>query len=273
MKNAITMHRYVHGYSEREAERLYDQAGTLRELLLGDTTYPPGSLVLEAGCGVGAKTVTLAARSPDARFVGVDISAESLAKAKAMATQHRLTNVTFQQASILALPFAAATFDHMFVCHLLEHLTDPVAALRALGTVLKPGGSITVIEGDHGSCYFHPETPASLAAWNCLIRVQARLGADSLIGRRLFPLLEQAGFRDIRVSPRMVYCDRSNPALVDGFVRKTIIAMVEGVKAQALELGFVDEKTWRTGIRDLNQIADRPEGTFCYTFFKAVAVR
>lgn len=241
--------------------------------MLGDTTYPSGNLVLEAGCGVGAKTVTLAARSPDARFLAVDISAESLAKAKAMATQHGLTNVTFQRASVLALPFGPATFDHVFVCHLLEHLPDPVAALRALGTVLKPCGSITVIEGDHGSCYFHPETAASLAVWNCLIRAQARLGADSLIGRRLFPLLERAGFHDIRVSPRMVYCDRSNPALVDGFVRKTIIAMVEGVKAQALELGFVDEKTWRTGIRDLNQVADRPDGTFCYTFFKAMAVR
>ena len=50
---------YVHGYSEREIERLVDQATTLSELLHHDTFYPPGSLVLEAGCGVGAQTVTL----------------------------------------------------------------------------------------------------------------------------------------------------------------------------------------------------------------------
>ena len=45
---------YVHGYSAREANRLADQASTLSELLHGDTVYPPGSLVLECGCGTGA---------------------------------------------------------------------------------------------------------------------------------------------------------------------------------------------------------------------------
>lgn len=262
---------YVHGYSEREAQRLYDQTGTLSELLLGDTIYPAGSRVLEAGCGVGAKTVPLAKASPQARFVAMDISAESLAQARAHANQHGLTNVEFQEGNVLAPPFGPARFDHVFVCHVLEHLADPVGALQALRGVLKPGGSITVIEGDHGSCYWHPETPASQTVWQCLIRAQARLGGDSLIGRCLFPLLTAAEFTGVRVSPRMVYCDASRPAWIDGFVRKTIIAMVEGVKAQALELGFTDDATWHQGIHDLNQVADRADGTFCYTFFKAVA--
>jgi cyclopropane fatty-acyl-phospholipid synthase-like methyltransferase len=73
---------YVHGYHPRENERLQDQAGTLVDLLHSDTAYASGSRVLEAGCGVGAQTVTLARRSPDARFVSVDISADSLAEAK-----------------------------------------------------------------------------------------------------------------------------------------------------------------------------------------------
>ena len=58
---------YVHGYSGRERERLADQADTLAELLRSDTFYPPGSVVLEVGCGVGAQTVTLARRSPRPR--------------------------------------------------------------------------------------------------------------------------------------------------------------------------------------------------------------
>ena len=73
---------YVHGYDPRESERLHDQAGTLVELLHGDTAYPAGARVLEAGCGVGAQTVTLAARSPQAHFVSVDLSAESAAEAE-----------------------------------------------------------------------------------------------------------------------------------------------------------------------------------------------
>ena len=73
---------YVHGYDPRENERLRDQAGALVDLLHSDTAYPRGSTVLEAGCGVGAQTVTLARRSPGARFTSVDVSADSIAEAR-----------------------------------------------------------------------------------------------------------------------------------------------------------------------------------------------
>ena len=73
---------YVHGYHSRESERLQDQAETLLDLLHADTAYPRGSAVLEVGCGVGAQTITLAQRSPDARFTSVDISADSIAEAR-----------------------------------------------------------------------------------------------------------------------------------------------------------------------------------------------
>jgi len=142
---------YVHGYNSRENERLQDQAGTLVELLHSDTAYPSGSTVLEAGCGVGAQTVTLAARSPDARFTSVDVSADSVAEAKRRTERAGLTNVEFRQGDIFELPFGAESYDHVFVCFVLEHLAQPVEALAALDRVLKPGGTITVIEGDHGS--------------------------------------------------------------------------------------------------------------------------
>jgi SAM-dependent methyltransferase len=262
---------YVHGYSEREAQRLHDQAGAVQELLHGDTIYPAGSRVLEAGCGVGAQTITLARNSPEAVFTCVDLAAESVDQARELAGREGLANVGFLQGDIFALPFDLGYFDHVFVCFLLEHLADPEGALRALGRVIKPGGSLTVIEGDHGSCYFNPETEAARAAWQCLIEVQAGLGGDSLIGRRLYPLLDKAGYGQVTVSPRMVYCDRSRPRLVEAFVRKTIIPMVEGVKAAAFDQGLIRPEFWERGLADLHRTADDPAGTFCYTFFKAMA--
>ncbi len=89
---------YVHGYSDREGSRLFDQARTLGELLHGDTRYPPDSSVLEAGCGVGAQTVILARNSPEARFTSVDVSAESLAEARTRAHDAGLRNVSFRRA-------------------------------------------------------------------------------------------------------------------------------------------------------------------------------
>jgi SAM-dependent methyltransferase len=263
---------YVHGYSAKENTRLTDQATTLTELLHADTLYPPGSLVLEAGCGVGAQTVILAGNSPQAAFTSIDISEESLAAAQRRVQEAGFTNVGLQHADIFDLPFLSGHFDHVFVCFVLEHLPNPAGALEALMRVLKPGGSITVIEGDHGSAYFHPDSRHARRAIRCLVDLQQRAGGDSLIGRRLYPLLTRAGYRDVQVSPRMVYADASRRALVDGFTRKTFTAMVEGVGEQAVGQGLMDAASWAAGIRDLYRTAE-DDGTFCYTFFKAVGLR
>ena len=59
---------------------------------------------------------------------------------------------------------------------------------------------------------------------------------------------------------------------MDGFTRKTFTAMVEGIGEQAVGEGLIDEVTWAQGIRDLYRTAE-PDGTFCYTFFKAVGYK
>ena len=268
----MATNEYVHGYSDRERTRLQDQANTLAELLHADTVYPPGSKVLEAGCGVGAQTIILAHNSPEARFTSIDISPVSLDAARIAVERAGFFNVVFQTADIFDLPFAPESFDHVFVCFVLEHLKDPVGALQHLKSVLKTGGTITVIEGDHGSTYFHPDSPQARQAVQCLIDVQATLGGNSLIGRQLFPLLTRAGFEQVSVSPRMVYADSSRPDWVEGFTRNTFTAMVEGVEQQALEMGLIDTETWAKGVADLYATAGE-EGTFCYTFFKGRGVK
>jgi SAM-dependent methyltransferase len=249
--------------------RLQDQASTLVELLHGDTAYPDGSRVLEAGCGVGAQTVTLAQHSPGAEIISVDISAASLAEAEQKTRAAGIGNVTFQQADIFDLPFAPESFDHVFVCFVLEHLAQRVAALQALKRVLRPEGTITVIEGDHGSAYFHPDSEAAHRAIACQVELQRRAGGDAMIGRKLLPLMQEAGFASVRVSPRMVYADANRPDLVDGFTRKTFTAMIEGVREAALGAGLIDAATFDRGVADLYRTA-APDGVFCYTFFKAV---
>lgn len=262
----------MHGYSERESLRLVDQAVTLTQLLHSDTVYPPGASVLEAGCGVGAQTVALVGNSPGARFTSVDLSAESLAAARARVAALGTGSVSFQQADLFHLPFPAESFDHVFVCFVLEHLAQPLEALRRLRRVLKPGGSLTVIEGDHGSVYFHPESLPARRAIGCLVDLQARLGGNALIGRQLYPLVAAAGFRETRVSPRQVYVDSSRPEWVEGFTRNTFTAMVEGVRDAALRAGLIDEPAWQEGVAGLHRTT-QADGTFCYTFFKALAVK
>lgn len=264
--------QYVHGYSSRESQRLSDQARTLEELLHGDTIFPRGSTVLEAGCGTGAQTIILATHNPDVRITSIDICDESLAEARRRLDDAGIGTVTFQKADLFDLPFADETFDHIFVCFVLEHLADPIKALASLKRVLRKGGTISAIEGDHGSWYCYPESDAAKKAVQCLIEYQAHLGGNALIGRELYPLLHTAGFEDVVVSPRMVYVDSSRPELVEGFSKNTFIAMVEGVKEYALDLHLVNEQTWRKGIADLYR-ATEDDGVFCYTFFKALGYK
>jgi SAM-dependent methyltransferase len=265
-------HAYVHGYDSREAARLQDQASTLVELLHGDTAYPAGSRVLEAGCGVGSQTVTLARKSPGALITAVDVSEVSLDEARRRASSEGVEGVHFQRADIFALPFAQGSFDHVFVCFVLEHLRDPVGALHALKAVLAPGGTITVIEGDHGSTYFHPDSAAAKAAIGCQVELQRRTGGNADLGRSLHPLLCRAGYDEVRVSPRMVYVDASRPGFVDGFILKTFTAMIAGVRQAALDAGLITPAVFDQGIQDLERTA-QADGTFCYTFFKAFGTR
>jgi SAM-dependent methyltransferase len=249
---------YVHGYAAQEAARLIDQASTLTDLLHFDTSYPAGSLVFEAGCGVGAQTVALAARSPQATFVSVDISPVSLRRAKARVEEAGLRNVTFQEADILSLPFSEAHFDHAFVCFVLEHLARPDKALDQVRRVLRPGGTLTVIEGDHGS---RPTPTSSLRDVPVIWRPRAACVV------RLYPTRQA---ESERCDLTRIVRRRRRP--VDGFIRKTFTAMVEGVGDQAISQGLIEAESWRKGIRDLYRTAEA-DGTFCYTFFKAIGLK
>src|SRR6266540_4013103 len=151
----------------------------------------------------------------------------------------------------------------------LEHLSRPVEALAILNGLLRPGGSITVIEGDHGSTYFYPDSPAAHAAIQCQVELQREAGGNSLIGRQLYPLMIDAGFDAVRVSPRMVYVDSSRPDLVDGFTRKTFTAMIEGIRESALAAGLIESERFDVGVQDLHRTTEA-DGVFCYTFFKGV---
>jgi SAM-dependent methyltransferase len=263
---------YVHGYGAAESIRLQDQASTLTELLHSDTSYEPGASVLEAGCGVGAQTIILASSSPGAHITSIDLSESSVAKAQQVTEAHGFSHVTFRQADILHLPFAPGSFDHVFVCFVLEHLAFPVEALISLEAVLKPGGTITVIEGDHGSTFFYPRSEFAGNVVNCQVTLQERERGNALIGRELYPLLERAGFCEIAVSPRMMYVDASKPDLVEGFTKKTFTAMMAGIRSSAVASAIISEADFDRGIADLYRTTDA-DGVFCYTFFKARATK
>ncbi len=263
---------YVHGYDEHAAVRLLDQAASLVDLLHHDTAYPAGARVLEAGCGVGAQTVTLAANSPEARFISVDISADSLAQAEAASPRRasRMSSSSRPTSSTCPSSPRRSTTSSSASCSSTLRSRSRRSS-RSAG-LLKPGGTMTVIEGDHGSAYYHPASDEAQAAIQCQVDLQAAAGGNANIGREVYPLMVEAGFEGVRVSPRMVYVDASRPELVDGFTRRTFNAMVEGVRDDAIAAGLIEPEAFDAGLRALNRTAE-DDGVFCYTFFKGVGLK
>ncbi len=261
---------YVHGYSNREVVRLNDQAETLDGIIHNDTFFPGGSLILEAGCGVGAQTRIIAPKNADCSFISIDISADSISEARRLLESSRISNVELRQSDIYHLPFPDEKFDGVIVCFVLEHLNNPVKALCELKRVLKNKGTMIVIEGDHGSTFFYPESRFARAAINSQVQLQKQSGGNSNIGRELYPLLKSVGLTQISVTPRTVYVDASKPQLAEGFIRNTFTAMIEGVGDKVIPQGIISKEDFVRGINDLYRTAE-PDGVFSYTFFKGFA--
>ena len=264
---------YVHGYTDRESQRLLEQSLLLENLLHEGTFYPKGSRVLELGCGVGAQTRILSRRNPQAKIVALEISEDSITKARQIVQEEQLTNVEFIQDDLFEMPFDPESFDHVYVCFVLEHIKHPEKALAIIRDVLKPGGSITLIEGDHGSGFWTPETKESRLAWDGLIRSQKQLDHDPNIGRRIYPLLSGAGLSVQEVSPRWVYADQSHPELLDGYINQIIVPMVFSAEKQVLEEAYLNRETWKKGLNDIENVARDSEGSFFYTWFKGVGIK
>lgn len=260
---------YVHGYSLFESNRLNDQANSIADFIHYDSTWEADSTILEIGCGVGAQTKIIAAKNPDCQFVSIDISETSILAARSDEQLRKLTNVEFHCLDAFNLHQLDKQFDHLFICFVLEHLPNPVELLNQVSRFLKAGGTITLVEGDHGSTYFYPETEAAVRAVNAQVAYQQRNGGNANIGRQLYPLLSGSGFTNIQVSPRCIYVDDRNPKLKENFILKTFTAMIEGMRAGVVGAGVETAAVMEAGVADLKRTNGRG-GTFNYTFFKGV---
>jgi len=265
--------RYIHGYSQEEAMRLQNQASTVSDYLHFDSVWDSGSTILEVGCGVGAQTSIIATQNPTCQFVSIDISADSIRRAQAKMDGLGIENVECKVADVRDLAASKTEqFDHVFVCFVLEHLANPVEILTQLKNLLKPSGTITVIEGDHGSTFFYPDNKAAQKVVWAQTELQAKRGGDANIGRALYPLLQKAGFKQAEVSPRQIYVDASKEGLVDGFIKNTFTAMIQGMGEELIAEEVVTKSEYEKGIDGLLRTAE-VDGVFSYTFFKGKAMK
>jgi SAM-dependent methyltransferase len=160
----------------------------------------PDARVLDVGCGPGTITADLAARVPGGEVTGIDAAADVLAQARQEAERRGQRNVTFDTGDVYRLAFEDGTFDVVHAHQVLQHLTNPVAALREMRRVCRPGGLVAARDGDYGGFLWFPGDP-ELAEWLALYRNVARaIGGEPDAGRHMLAWARQAGFASVEAS-------------------------------------------------------------------------
>src|SRR5690349_16755605 len=195
---------YTHGHHEsvlrshrwRTAEN--SAAYLLPRLKSGDT-------VLDIGCGPGTITGDLAILVTPGRVTALEVTAPALDLARAEIGRRGLSTVDFAVGDVHALDFPDASFDVVHAHQVLQHVGDPVAALREMRRVTRPGGLVAVRDSDYAAFTWFPVLP-ELDEWLDLYRRVARdNGGEPDAGRRLLSWARAAGFTDVTATAS-VWC-------------------------------------------------------------------
>jgi SAM-dependent methyltransferase len=156
-----------------------------------------GATLLDVGCGPGTITAELATIVTPARVTALEVTEPALDLARAEIARRGLTNVDFRTGDVHALDFADDTFDVVHAHQVLQHVADPVAALREMRRVTRPGGIVAVRDGDYAAFTWWPLLP-ELDEWLALYEKVARNnGGEPDAGRRLLAWAHAAGFSDV----------------------------------------------------------------------------
>ena len=262
---------YTHGHHasvlrSHEWRDVDNSAAYLRDSL------QPGMRVLDVGCGPGTITVDLAARVAPGSVVGIDRATDVLERGRDAASARGVENVEFTTGDVYALDFDDAQFDVVHAHQVLQHLSDPVAALREMRRVCVPGGLVAARDSDYATFTWWPADDL-LTRWVELYHDVARTnGAEPDAGRRLLAWAQSAGFTDVTASASVwCFATPADRAWWGGLWAERIVASAFAEQAVAGGLST------RAELAELSEAWQRwsasPDGWFAITHGEILARR
>ena len=258
--------RYVHGTSRPEQRRLTLLNDLLNDGSLEALALRRGERVLEVGSGLGHFARAMAAAvGPRGQVVGVDKSPRQIRVARRL-SRSRGPRPEFRSGDARALPLAQEEWGSFDVAHarfLLEHLPDPLAAVREMVRAVRPGGRVVLEDDDHDLLRLHPEPAGFRRLWRAYIRAFAANGTDPFIGRKLPSLLLAGGARSTRCT--WLFFGSCSPAPEFPGFHENLLGVIAGARRMLLKTGLLSPAELAESIAALRHWAELPGASIWYS--------
>lgn len=267
--------KYLHGSAPEEQQRLALLNDILNEACLRELNLKSGERILDLGSGLGQFTRAMArAAGSNGKILGVERDSSQLVEARRLAQAAQEEQlVEFRQGDALALPLHKDEWGGFDLAHarfLLEHLPNPLAAVRAMVRAVRPGGRVVLLDDDHSLFRLWPHLPEFDSLWAAYLRSFEHLGNDPYVGRRLVSLLQQAGAKPTRNTLVPYVSCAGNPNFA-AYV-ENLVKVIVGAREVVLEAGMAAE-LFDQSIAALEAWSRNPEAAIWYSLCWAEAVR
>ena len=232
----------------------------------------PGMKVLDCGCGPGTLTLGLAQAVDPGQATGIDIEPGMVDRANALANEGGIKNVEFRVDDITDLSFPNDCFDLVFVSAVLEHLPDPVVALKEIRRVLKPGAVTVIINTDWGDPLISPESDDIRRFFELFEAGFNRYGGSLNRGRHLRLMMREAG---LDVTEFQAYYGSSGTPVTIQYTVGGYISWMKNFRIfdEAVSLGDVDRSTLDKMEENMLKWADDPEAFIAVGRCTAIGVK
>jgi ubiquinone/menaquinone biosynthesis C-methylase UbiE len=263
---------YLHGFSQKEQDRLRQQAAFAEYTVYQDVNFSGIKDLLEVGCGVGAQSEILLRRFPNINLTGIDLNDKQILAAnthlKTLAYAKDRYNIKKMNAE--TMDFESNSFDGAFLCWVLEHIPNPSNVLSEIRRVLKPGSTVYISEVLNSSFFLDPYSPNVWKYWMAFNDYQYENAGDPFVGAKLGNLLMSLGFRDIETKVKTWHLDNRQPEKRKETIDFWTDLLLSGAD-QLINEKVISKELADDAYKELKSVANNPNAVFFYSFIQAKA--